>query len=231
MVNKCRGFTLFELLVSMSLLSLIILIGSSGFALFSERWDGRLGRFDGTMTAARNLMLVQDALASLIPFVALDRDQNAQYYFEGNRNGFVAVSTKSVAAPGRPAVVRLSVTQNDDSTFDLVYEEWPMTDNVLRDTFQRIPFYQPLVLFSGISEPQFTYLGWKRLVDRYGEDEFSMGSPPEWLPSYNALEASDVPVKVSLSFVTDSGLTTLMSEVAEPAPGLLDQYRDENALY
>ena len=79
-MNRVKGFTLIELLVSMSLLSFIILIGSSGFAMFSERWDGRLGKFDSAMADARNLMLVNDALASLVPYVALDRNKKPRFY-------------------------------------------------------------------------------------------------------------------------------------------------------
>ena len=212
----------------MTLLSLVVLIGSSGFALFSERWDGRLGRFDSTMANARNLMLVQDTLDSLVPYVAFDRQQLPKFFFEGNRNGFVAVSSRSVAVPGRSAVVRLSVVQDDDLSFSVIYEEWPMVSNVLRDTFQRIQFLEPLVLFDKVKTPRFDYLGWERATDRYGDDEFSPGLPPKWLLAYNALEISYVPLKVRLSFETDSGETLLMAGVAEPAPGLLERYKDDS---
>lgn len=227
MVKLSKGFTLIEMLVSMSLLALVILVGSSGFALFSERWDGRLGKFERTMADARNLMLVQDAIASLVPYVAMDRAKRPNYYFEGNRNGFVAVSSNSVAAPGHSAVVRLSVVQDEDLTFSATYEEWPMVRNVLTDTYQQIPFLEPLILFRQIQAPRFEYLGWESVSDRYGADDLAPKLPPKWLPEFNALEASDVPVKVSLRFVTDSGPIALIAEVATPTPGLLEQYRED----
>ena len=95
-MNKGHGFTLIELLITMALLSMIILIGSSAFGLFAQRWDGRLGQFDSTMRSAQNIMLVQDVLTSLIPYVAYNRDGKPVIYFEGNRNGFVAVSSRSI---------------------------------------------------------------------------------------------------------------------------------------
>ena len=229
-MNRVKGFTLIELLVSMSLLSFIILIGSSGFAMFSERWDGRLGKFDSAMADARNLMLVNDALASLVPYVALDRNKKPRFYFEGNRNGFVAVSSDSVAISGRTAVVRLSVIQRDDLSFDLVYEEWPMVSNILIDTFQQIPFYKPLVLFAEIKNPVFQYLGWATLEAKYGDGEPGSDLPPEWLPEYNALDMDETPVMVRLSFVTDAGPIILVSNLAEPVPGLLTRY-DEDPVF
>ncbi|CAI8402338.1 MAG: Uncharacterised protein [Porticoccaceae bacterium UBA1117] len=227
MVIQAKGYTLIELLVSMSLLSFIILIGSSSFAIFSDRWDGQLGKFDASMANARNLMLVNDALASLVPYVALSRDKKPRMYFEGNRNGFVAVSSDSVAVSGRFAVVRLSVLQRDDLTFDLLYEEWPMVDNVLIDTFQKIPFYKPLVLFKGITKPTFQYLGWTDPGARYGEGESLLDNPMEWLAEYNALDMMEIPVKVKLTFSTDSGPIILISDIADPVPGLLIRYDEE----
>ena len=229
-MTRDKGFTLIELLVSMSLLSFIILIGSSGFAMFSERWDGQLGKFDSVMADARNLMLVNDALSSLIPYVALDRKKRPRFYFEGNRNGFVAVSSDSVAVSGRTAVVRLSVLQREDLTFDLVYEEWPMVDNVLIDSFQEIPFYGPLVLFEGIKNPSFQYLGWATSEARYGDGEPGSNEPPEWLPNYNALEMNQIPLTVELSFLMNAGPVVLVSNVADPVPGLLTRY-DEDPIF
>ena len=229
-MNKGHGFTLIELLITMALLSMIILIGSSAFGLFAQRWDGRLGQFDSTMRSAQNIMLVQDVLTSLIPYVAYNRDGKPVIYFEGNRNGFVAVSSDSVAISGRTAVVRLSVIQRDDLSFDLVYEEWPMVSNILIDTFQQIPFYKPLVLFTEIKNPVFQYLGWATLEAKYGDGEPGSDLPPEWLPEYNALDMDETPVMVRLSFVTDAGPIILVSNLAEPVPGLLTRY-DEDPVF
>ena len=230
MVTSIKGFTLIELLVSMSLLSFIILIGPSGFALFSERWDGQLGKFDSTMAEARNLMLVHDALSSLVPYVAFNRQKEPKMYFEGNRNGFVAVSNNSVAVSGRSAVVRFSVAQREDLRFDILYEEWPMVDNVLVDTFQVIPFYRPIVLFSSVTNPMFQYLGYTDPTARYGDGETAVDKPPEWLSEYNALEMLEIPVKVRLSFSTDAGPIFLISNIADPVPGLLIRY-DEDPVF
>ena len=132
MVKKIVGFTLVELLISMALLSMIVLVGASAFGLFSQRWDGQLGDFNADVVNTRNRMLVQEVLDHLVPYVALDTKGRPVMYFEGNRNGFVAVSSRSLFSSDTVAVVRFSVRQNTDLTYDVIYEEWPMRSDVLR---------------------------------------------------------------------------------------------------
>jgi prepilin-type N-terminal cleavage/methylation domain-containing protein len=79
-VNKVKGFTLVEVLITMALLSMIILIGASAFGLFAKRWDGQLGKFDATMQNARNVMLVQEVLDSLVPYMAYDTRGKPKVY-------------------------------------------------------------------------------------------------------------------------------------------------------
>ena len=123
-MSRDHGFTLVEILVAMVLLSMIVLIGSSAYGIFAQRWDGQLGKFDVAMQNTRDLMLVQEVLDSLMPYVVYREDETPVVYFEGNRNGFVAVSSRSVFSGQLPAVVRFSVVQNEDLRFDVRYEEW-----------------------------------------------------------------------------------------------------------
>ena len=60
-----KGFTLVEMLVSMVLLSMVLLIASSAYSMFSERWNGRLGHFNQSVAQAKNLILVQDKTIAL----------------------------------------------------------------------------------------------------------------------------------------------------------------------
>ena len=168
-MKNFQGFTLVELLITMALLSMIILIGSSAFGMFGQRWDGRLGQFDATMRSTQNIMLVQDVLSSLMPYVAYNRDGKPIIYFEGNRNGFVAVSSKSIFSDNDFAVVRFSVRQNVELDYDVLYEESPMVDDVLVSLNQPLEFSRPMVLFESVSDPLFQYYGWAIAGERNSE--------------------------------------------------------------
>jgi prepilin-type N-terminal cleavage/methylation domain-containing protein len=220
-VKKTRGFTLIELLVSMMLLSMVTLIGSSAFGLFGQSWDGRLGRFDSTMSRAKNVMLVQDVLDSLVPYVAFDRDGKGFMYFEGNRNGFVAVSSKSLFSSGNFAVIRFSVKQNLDLTFDVFYEEWAMDRQLLTSVGEALAFSRPLLLFASVSTPVFEYYGWSDARDRPSERG---GKPEQWHADYDGLRAIFAPKRARLTFTLPDGTYTISSTLANQRKGLLSRY-------
>ena len=221
-MNSSRGFTLIELLVSMSLLSMIVLVGASAFGLFAQRWEGRLGTFDATMRNVQNRMLVQDVLESLVPYVAYDRAGRPIIYFEGNRNGFVGVSSKSIFSFGDFAVVRFSVRQNADLRYDVLYEEWPMDRDLLVSIEQPLVFTPPITLFSNVSDPVFRYFGWPDIVDRNAEEFVRV--PPRWSEQYDAVLAVFAPLKADLSFSTDTGEYRIAATLTEAKSGLLGRY-------
>ena len=75
-MTKSTGFTLVEMLITMSILSMVVLAGSSAFGFFAQQWDGHLGKFDQSMSSSRNIMLVQEVLDNLMPYMAYDsKDQ------------------------------------------------------------------------------------------------------------------------------------------------------------
>jgi len=223
-VKHFKGFTLIEMLVTALLLSLIVLIGSSASGLFSSRWEGRVGKFEESFINIRNVMLVQEVLDSLMPYVTLGIDNNPNLYFEGNRNGFVAVSRKSIYVPGKPAVVRFSVVQTQNLDYDVVYEEWPMSEDVLRYSQQEIPFTAPIVLFQSVGQPLFEYFGWPSLESKNGVEGVNPPEPAEWLPSYNALGISLMPLQTRLRFRKGEGNVDIYGNVAAMKSGILSRY-------
>lgn len=223
-MTKIKGFTLIELLVSTALLSMIIVVCTVAFGLFADRWDGRLGHFDRTLRSSQYAILVQDVLDSLVPYVAYGRDGWPVVFFEGNRNGFVAVSSKSLFSYGHFAVVRFSVRQHDDSRFDVIYEEWPMDSEVLVSSGEPLDFSEPLVLFAGVTEPLFSYFGWPDVAERSAiDDQISM--PPRWSATYDGVQALRAPLKANLSFTTPLGSYRIVSAVTSKSRGVLGRYK------
>ena len=154
-----RDFSLVELLVAMVILSLIVLVSTQSFALFTQRWDGRLEHFDDRFDELRARWVVRDLLTSIHPFVVKNPAGRDRFYFEGNRNGFVAVASQSVFDNRIPAVVRLSFVIAKDGKYDLTYEEWPMVTDQLRSTTQTIPWSAPILLARDVTAPDFAYFG------------------------------------------------------------------------
>lgn len=217
------------MLVSMALLSMVVLSASSAFGFFAQRWDGQLGKFGWTLENARDLMLTQEVLDTLMPYVVYDTDDKPVIYFEGNRNGFVAVSAKSVFFGAGHSVIRFSVRQNFDLSFDVIYEEAPMVGDVMRSVGQSIDFSAPLVLFSSIRSPKFEYYGWPSEEAKRGVDGVSTPFPPRWLADYNALQIGLTPIKIRLTFEgNDSYPYEILAAVTTEVPGLISRYTGSN---
>jgi len=225
-VRQSGGFTLLELLISMSMLSLVVLIGSSAYGLFAQRWDGQLGRFDTLLHEAKNIVLVQSVLDSLIPYIAFDDRGRPFNYFEGNRNGFVAVASRSIYSEGDFSVVRFSTVQNDDLSFDVFYEEWPMNRSLLVSTTQLLNFSKPITIFESVESPKFEYFGWNDIRQKETGDLAT--PPPLWTDSYNGLEAWFAPMRARLTFVTDEGPFQIEASLASEKRGLLSRYKNKS---
>lgn len=229
MVKRDQGFTLIELMVSLVLLSMVILIGSSAFSMFSARWDGRLGKFNQSVNQARNMILVEEALSSIIPYVTFDDSDNPQLYFEGNRNGFVAVTLRPVFSPGQAAVIRFQAIQQADLTFKLSYQEWPMAEGVLVNSQQEIPFNTPLVLFSNLQQVNFSYYGWRSLKDRdwTPDSQNSNRRSKSWSNNYNSLNIGLQPEKIAVEFQSSHAKQSITAELIAQPKNLLSQYSND----
>jgi prepilin-type N-terminal cleavage/methylation domain-containing protein len=228
-VMRALGFTLVELLISMALLSMVVLIGASAVGLFGQHWDGQLGNFDAKLHQAKNRLMVQDALQSLMPFVAFDREGRPVIFFEGNRNGFVGVSSKSVISSGDIAVVRFSIRQRMDLSFDVLYEEWPMNDRLLDTVYEQIPFSKPMVLFESVEAAEFSYYGLSEDEFRRARKDEFYSPKPEWLGTYNSAVTLSAPLKASLNFKSQEGDFSVMANIAYKQGGLLSRYKRNSA--
>lgn len=227
-----KGFTLVEMLVSMILLSMVILIGSGAYSQFSERWDGRLGYFNQVSTQAKNLILVQEILDSIVPYVVTDNDNQARIYFEGNRNGFVAVSLRSLFNPEMSAVIKLSVLQQDDFTFTLIYQESVMDQQLLTNAQQEVNFGQEIILFNDLKEINFSYYGWPSIADKtWSIDSITdTQKPMRWSDNYNSLDSSLQPEEMKITFSSEQGDYLLHTVFIDTPKGILNRFGERHDL-
>lgn len=229
-MKHSRGFTLIEMLVSMVLLMMVMLIASGAYSLFSERWNGRLGHYNKSLTTAKQSILVQEALSGIIAYAITDDNGVEGLYFEGNRNGFVAVTLRSIFNPEIAAVVRLQVTQNDDFTYKLTYEESAMTEQLLLNAKQPIIFSPAIVLFDKFHEINFEYFGWSTLASKISAfdvvDLLTEKETQEWFSEYNSLEKNIQPEQIKVTFTSTQGEFTLHQKLLSAAPSLLNNYSE-----
>ncbi|MFT5814554.1 MAG: Tfp pilus assembly protein PilV [Psychroserpens sp.] len=226
--NVNRGFTLVEMLVSMVLLIMVLLIASGAYSSFSDRWNGRLGHFNQSVVQAKHLILVQEAVKSIVSYAVTNDKKQAKLYFEGNRNGFVAVTLRSLFSPEFAAVMRLQFIQNTDFTYRLIYQESAMTEHLLITAKQSLNYTKPLVLFDNLTEVDFQYLGWPSTQTKYWtiDSVAPQPDPPSWYNEYNSLAINLQPEQIKVTFTSKNGRFTLQTKLTNSVPGALNSYAD-----
>lgn len=227
-VNINKGFTLVEMLVSMVLLSMVLLIASNAYSSFSNRWNGRLGHFNQSVVQAKQLILVQEALKSIVSYVVINDKSQAKLYFEGNRNGFVAVTLRSLFSPETAAVMRLQIIQNTDFTYRLTYQESSMAEQLLIKSKQSLNFSAPIVLFDNLSSAEFQYFGWPSSQSKnWTIDSAAVEpEPPSWFNEYNSLAINLQPEQVKVTFTNKQGDFSLQAKLNDSVPGVINSYTD-----
>lgn len=226
-----RGFTLVEMLVSMALLSMVLLISANAYSLFSERWNGRLGKYNSSFALAKQMTLTQEVLKSVRAYVVLSgENEQAKLYFEGNRNGFVGVSEKSLFSPATPAVIRFQFVQNADFTFRLEYQESLMSNSLLMRAQQQIEFDTSVVLFDGLTDVGFEYFGWESFKAKtaYLNNPTQQNFNKQWSENFNSLERDVQPEFVKIYFTASDGDYTFFGDLLDVIPGTLNDYATEN---
>lgn len=216
---KQSGFSLVELLVAMTILSFMTVLASSAFALFSQNWDGQIGQFDEKFGHARTMISVQESLSSLVPYVVTTQSNTKGFYFEGNRNGFVAVTQQALSQPELPAVVRFSVTQNSELKFDLYYEEWVMQNQVLNRSGDILPFNTPILLLTNLDDVEFQYFGEKTT----STNDVNAANIKAWFDTYNSLDTAYQPQKILVKWLQGSQDNAFYIHLLQPTPGQRSQ--------
>ena len=216
------GFTLVELLISMTILSMTVLLSGVAFQQFTSSWSSSLSKFDSEFEVLRRQWLFRQATEKIHPFLVRNSNGSPRFYFEGNRNGFVAVTAESLSSSFRAGVIRMSLIQKASDEFDLVMEEAPFFTEDLVITTQNLQFSSPVLLISGLKSPEFEYFGPPEL--RLDADT-DLEVPRRWFSSYNSLQTMVHPSKIRFSWVEKGRRVSWETELLQPAPGRMGAFR------
>jgi general secretion pathway protein J len=174
--NRASGFTLLELLVAMTVVSLLTTAILFGWRIAAGSW----GRVNELVDEQRRIQSVHELLdqqiANMVPIAPWLREGNSSVFFQGERDTARFVSRYSLLHRGRSGLYRVEyhVAQGEDGFQRILLNEAPMHDlasvgSLLRSVEQsaggRILRFAPFsqrqetrVLLSGLAECFFEYL-------------------------------------------------------------------------
>ncbi len=197
-----KGFSLLEMLVAMTVLSMVIGISTYAYSMFIRQWDGHLGRFDEAQAQYQRLEWLAAALEDTLPYVVRDDEGALGFYFLGRDEGLTLVTMSPIFGVGEPALIRVFREPDEGDAWRLVYEEAPFAGTLLAHADQRMEFRHRLVIARRLPLPVFRYFGWADLRSRVTVDE-SLSAERSWFDEYDGLVRQFHPEKIELRLGRD----------------------------
>jgi len=194
--QNTNGFTLIELMIAISILSMLLFTGSYTYSLMSQRWNKELGTFSTSAKIAKNLTILQRLIEGVQPYVVIDNKKSPSFFFIGDETSLLAVSRAGIFSGDYPEIFRLTTIENSNGLVDLVYQSASTENVLLIGTDQEINFTKKLVLFNNLEKVEFRYYGWNNLSEKSNSSE--NGKHKNWLPNYSGINKQLTPELINL---------------------------------
>ncbi|MGI9422866.1 MAG: PulJ/GspJ family protein [Hyphomicrobiaceae bacterium] len=180
--DQQAGFTIIELLTSLTILALVLaLLGSSVFS-FAGSWERQTQRLQQTDLAQRSLSLIRNDLRSLIRFTTTRDDKSTTIAFVGTPKSLRFV-TLAPGRPTRPDIVAVNyLTQRGQTGKRLVRRAAKFDPQTPLGGNQQ---GRPVVILDDMADMRFAYRAGNRRNDA-------------WLDSWP--KPDDVPKLIRLRF-------------------------------
>jgi general secretion pathway protein J len=190
------GFTLVELMVSMSILALVMLIIGNGFRLGMDAWDkGEVETIYNQRLRVLSGMLSQQ-IKSAYPY-KIEDDEEKVVVFKGDKDSLLFVTTLTDAASGGFKWIRYSLKNGS-----LLYKEGILPDKEFEDKITG----DEEVVDSEIGEIEFSY-------SEGSEDDEE--SDDEWKETWDYGETLPLAVKVKIPYFQSFSISIPMGIAAE----------------
>jgi len=194
---KSKGFTIIELMIAISILSLLLFTGSYSYSLMSERWNKELGQFSQSAQNAKQLENFQRLIEGIQSFIVVDNNQSPSFFFVGDNNSLLAVSRSGLFSGEFSEIFRLTTVIKENGKLDLVYQSSSTEQVLLVGTEQNIEFTQELTLFSDLDDVSFSYLGWSHLHQKNALQKNPANH--RWFERFSGIDSQLMPEQVSIT--------------------------------
>lgn len=208
--DKPSGFTLIEVIVTMTILGLILLIISGAFRLGLSAWDRGERTRDMYQRQRTMTQLVTRQIKSAVPYkIKTEKAEGDYIAFEGKGNSLKFVSALSLRAV-RPEGFVFAVYEFQDGGSEggrLVVHEKRVVN---KDFFETGPTDEGVSVLEGLSDVRFEY---------FREEDKEKTRAEEWVTEWNAKDEKELPKALRVTFTFLNGkeeapLTLLSSLLA-----------------
>jgi len=227
-MKKDSGFTLIELMIAISILSLLLYTGSYMYSTLSSRWDRELGEFNQHFEQSRSLILLQELLSGVMPFVIRDNQQADMptMFFVGREDSLLAVSRGGIVSTQYPEIFRLTALPTDTNKFDLVYQAASTKNVLLLNTQQEIDFEQRFSLIKNADKIEFRYFGWPsyQIKNQGTEENVNEAEQTRWFSDYSGVDNHLNPEKIEVLVTIGQQTATFAVTLDDSSQRFLEHY-------
>jgi prepilin-type N-terminal cleavage/methylation domain-containing protein len=222
---KYQGFTLIELMISISILSLLLFTGSYAYSLMSQRWNKELGQFSQSAKTAKNLENFQRLLEGIHSFVLTDQQKKPSFFFIGSTDSLLASSRSGFFSGDFPELFRLTTVKKENNLVDLVYQAVSSQNVLLIATEQQIDFTNKIVLFKDLDAVSFQYFGWPSLQQKLDASENNL--KPQWFSHYSGIDNQLMPQQLAVTLTSQGKRLTFQIHLEQRPERWLGFYLED----
>lgn len=222
MVKKkhTSGFTIIELLIAVSILSMLMLVGYYSYSLMLNNWQHKSGQFERQLVDIQRQSILLSALKSTMPWVIVNKNREPFFFFIGSEVSILGITNTGLSDANYPEVYRL-LTRESNNTKSLIYQ-FESTQNILLKTVdQNIEFEQEYIIFDDIDDFTVEYFGWPSL------NEKNSGESKQWFSTYSGIDRQLFPSKIKVTVVVGQDKYIYMAEFEKDSAKWLGPYLED----
>ncbi|MCC2606156.1 type II secretion system protein [Planctobacterium marinum] len=225
--SKSTGFSLVELLITMTILIMVLFIGTMAYRQYSVYWHKEMGQFDEKLQTAKNIVQIHSIIKNIRPHMVKFEENVWGHYFEGASTLIRSVTEHAISQPGNAAIFELSVVADGESR-TLVYREKPIVESPFFNYEADHQYTYEKRFDFRFDELQFEYFGWRH-VDEYftaleSPDRFSQA----WYGAYSGRDSMVTPNIIRITIAIDNRNSLLEVPVLQFIPEYIQNYGQGN---
>ncbi|MCQ8879456.1 prepilin-type N-terminal cleavage/methylation domain-containing protein [Pseudoalteromonas shioyasakiensis] len=215
MVNQTqRGFSLIELMIATSLLSMVMFTGYFAYSLYTDKWQKRADHFWQLNQNSLGTEALIRTLEAASIYIVKDRNNKFSVLFSGQQTSITLVTNTGLYS-NTTALIQLQTIEQDNGLQSLLYNEMPLIDTMLLEYPQEPQWQYQHILLTDINKVNFQFYGWQTTENAGNSTLSAIDLEPgqqkpkrRWYTSHSIEENRILPSKLALYFENPQQQTT-----------------------
>lgn len=212
-----------ELLITMTILIMVMFIGTMAYRQYSVYWEKEMGLFDEKLKTAKSMVQLHTILKNIRPHMVKFEENSWGHYFEGAGTFVRSVTEHSLSKPGYAAIFELAVVAEGEIR-QLVYREKPIVESPFIHFDSRPNYSYEKTLTVSFDELQLEYLGWRHVDEYFSAMEDTGRFSQSWFGAYSGRDTMVTPNVMRLTFLVDNQKSVLEVPLLHFIPEHIQSY-------